>query len=510
MAGIQQVSFTSPGGGYDADVTEIERRRKMAEMLQAQASQPIEQQTAGGWVVPISPTQGFAKVVQGAMGGIENQRAQALAKQLRERQQADVQGDMSAYINALKGRPAVSSELTPQEYQQSSEYGPPNVDRQAQPAIPAGRIDPSLISQLKTPQMQQFAMQQLMTQMTPQEEKFGHTPQIEIINGQPHSVLYGDRGTRKVIGAITPRDKFNTQTADKTAELAQAERHYNSLSANQQQQLAMEAARLGISVQQLILDRARAANQGLQTQFETGSGVVPGMPTLPQIPQVPQRPQIPQAPQGSYAPTQNLNSPINQPGAFPAAPAPRPMAPQPVAPQPVASPQPATPGQRPLSPQKEQELEVARRKQIQEMENKRSFNMGGVNDALNTAERILSGGQKDGKLGGKPSVAPTQSMLGSAADWLGSVVGYAPEGAAEADQLRSIGGSLVAKMPRMEGPQSDKDVQLYREMAGQIGDATLPVSRRLAALKIVRDLYAKYEKTPQAAGGGASGGWKDL
>jgi hypothetical protein len=74
------------------------------------------------------------------------------------------------------------------------------------------------------------------------------------------------------------------------------------------------------------------------------------------------------------------------------------------------------------------------------------------------------------------------------------LTGTSPKGAAEADKLRVIGGILTSKVPRMEGPQSNVDVQLYRETAGQVGDATLPRSRRLAALDTVERLLAKYEK----------------
>jgi hypothetical protein len=45
----------------------------------------------------------------------------------------------------------------------------------------------------------------------------------------------------------------------------------------------------------------------------------------------------------------------------------------------------------------------------------------------------------------------------------------------------------------MEGPQSDKDVQLYKEMAADVGNDALPRGQRLSALKVMRELYGKYE-----------------
>ena len=131
--------------------------------------------------------------------------------------------------------------------------------------------------------------------------------------------------------------------------------------------------------------------------------------------------------------------------------------------------------------------EIAGAKTGSEAQAKREFNMSGASDTVDQAEKILTG-----------KVKPTASGIGALTDYAGSVVGYAPKGAAEADQLKALGGQLVAKMPRMEGPQSDRDVQLYTQMAGQIGDPTIPVSRRLAALQTVRGIVQKYEPQNKA------------
>jgi hypothetical protein len=51
----------------------------------------------------------------------------------------------------------------------------------------------------------------------------------------------------------------------------------------------------------------------------------------------------------------------------------------------------------------------------------------------------------------------------------------------------------------MSGPQSDKDVQLYREMAGQVGDPTLPVGTRQKASETIRRLNEKYAGMSEGA-----------
>ena len=86
----------------------------------------------------------------------------------------------------------------------------------------------------------------------------------------------------------------------------------------------------------------------------------------------------------------------------------------------------------------------------------------------------------------------TGSYLGAGADSLAGMVGYGTKGAQSGAQLKALEGSLIAKMPKMSGPQSDKDVLLYKQMAGQVGDATIPVSQRQAASKMIRKLNEKH------------------
>lgn len=130
-------------------------------------------------------------------------------------------------------------------------------------------------------------------------------------------------------------------------------------------------------------------------------------------------------------------------------------------------------------------------KQTAEAEAKRDFNMAGVTGIINQAESVL-GGTGDKK--------PTSSMIGNVIDKSAAMVGQTPRGAQQADELKVLGGYLVSKMPRMEGPQSNYDVQNYKEMAGDVGNPNLPIERRQAALRQLRQIVAKYDKgAPQSA-----------
>lgn len=96
--------------------------------------------------------------------------------------------------------------------------------------------------------------------------------------------------------------------------------------------------------------------------------------------------------------------------------------------------------------------------------------------------------------------AATGSLAGAARDKLAAVFGAAPEGAQAIAQLKVLQAGLMTSMPRMEGPQSDRDVMLYREAAGQIGDPTVPADIKKKAVQTIRQIQDKYI---ERAGGAA-------
>lgn len=86
----------------------------------------------------------------------------------------------------------------------------------------------------------------------------------------------------------------------------------------------------------------------------------------------------------------------------------------------------------------------------------------------------------------------TGSTIGASLDSVAQFFGSATPGSIKAQQLKAIEGALVAKMPKMSGPQSDKDVLLYRQMAAEIGDPTVPYERKAAAMGTVREIQERY------------------
>lgn len=86
----------------------------------------------------------------------------------------------------------------------------------------------------------------------------------------------------------------------------------------------------------------------------------------------------------------------------------------------------------------------------------------------------------------------TGSGVGRLIDVGAGFVGQATPGAIAIGRLQPIADMVLKMVPRFEGPQSDKDTRSYKEAAGQLADATLPTSIRVAAAKtIVRLMEAR-------------------
>lgn len=88
----------------------------------------------------------------------------------------------------------------------------------------------------------------------------------------------------------------------------------------------------------------------------------------------------------------------------------------------------------------------------------------------------------------------TASGIGSWLDDKLRFIGASTEGADAIAQLRIIEGKMLASIPRFEGPQSDKDIETYRQMIGQVADPTVPVSQKKAALETMKALRQKYKE----------------
>jgi hypothetical protein len=122
---------------YTTQASDIERRRKMADMLQQESMKPLAtNEMAGGYVLPISWTQGLAKALQG-YAGMQGQRkateeSQALA-QSRNQALAQALGGMPTGTPGTAGVPEQTYTATPAD----AEFGPANTQVGETSTIPA-------------------------------------------------------------------------------------------------------------------------------------------------------------------------------------------------------------------------------------------------------------------------------------------------------------------------------------------------------------------------------------
>lgn len=86
----------------------------------------------------------------------------------------------------------------------------------------------------------------------------------------------------------------------------------------------------------------------------------------------------------------------------------------------------------------------------------------------------------------------TGSGIGNVVDQGAALFGLSTKGAKAISSLQTIAGQLTSSMPRMEGPQSNNDVKLYQQMAGDLANPNLPDETRMAAARTLRALNNKY------------------
>jgi len=372
----EQFNVANP---YQLQQQELDRRQKMAEILQQQAFEPVQAGSYQGVQAPISPVQGLAKVLQMYLVNKNQEGLRSEQKALGEQYKADTSADIQRLIKGLQGQaatPEMKQEPMARDFEDNpnlaASFAQMQPDQQkaftmpAMPAKAAGVLDPSLIGDFKTPGMQQQALSMYMNQLAPKAPLILKEGEIAY-----HPTTYAEMfkgGTKSPFGNVNPAS-FTSESlkaftagggkdfsllvpavsADTKAKLAldreQSDRAFNNLSAKDRATLTNDATRLGISAADLF--------------FNTGMKV--GVPN-------------PLANQPVTQPVvQPVQQPLAQPLAQPVVPQaqPRPVAPpqpRPVAPNVAPNVAPVSPNQAlaaALSPRAQQELQVSQLKDQQ-------------------------------------------------------------------------------------------------------------------------------------------------
>jgi hypothetical protein len=336
----EQFNVANP---YQLQQQELDRRQKIAEILQQQAFEPMQAGSYQGIQAPISPVQGLAKVLQMYLANKNQENVKTEQKALGEQYQADTSADIQRLIKGLQGQAAVPEMQqkpmaadfadNPNLASTFSEMSPDQQKAFTTPAIQgkaAGVLDPSLIGEFKTPGMQQQALNMYMGQLAPKAPLILGEGQIAYNPTTGAEMFKG--GSKSPFGNVTPASYTSDSlkafsdgggkdfsllvpvvSADTQARLTQdaeqnaarlkqdreiSDRAFNSLSANQRASLANEGARLGISAADLYF------NTGIR------AGGAPNVGSQPVVAQP-----------GMQAPTQTQARPVAAPVLAPTAPA---------------------------------------------------------------------------------------------------------------------------------------------------------------------------------------------
>lgn len=283
----QTISFTAPNP-YQADLEKIKQQQQLAQLLQQQSMQPPERFSYKGIEARTSPLTGLAKALQGFASAKMQSDALKEQKELGERYRADQATDMQTLVEALKPREAQMAYPASEE---SFGVIPAGIAKEAKPA---GALEPSVFGSdvLKTPEMRNFAFQQYLTQQMPKQPKWekaeipqpdgsvkhgyvdvnASNPIATFIAGgvKPAGVHFANTGTAIVpINQATGKPLQNVSplqiniSPDAQARIDQAERHWSNLSANQKENLKLQAQQNGISLANLKLRQYEIDNPQL-------------------------------------------------------------------------------------------------------------------------------------------------------------------------------------------------------------------------------------------------------
>ena len=100
----------------------------------------------------------------------------------------------------------------------------------------------------------------------------------------------------------------------------------------------------------------------------------------------------------------------------------------------------------------------------------------------------------------------TGSLAGNIRDNAAALIGVSTDPSEAIAELQVLHAQLMLNQPRMEGPQGVKDVELYQQMAGKIGDPNVPAAQKKAALRKIIELQNKYVERARTEAPASPGG----
>lgn len=147
---------------YTVEQQAIDRRRRLAELLQQQAAAPMEMPSTPG--VRSSPFAGLAKLLQGYGASQKLENIDTEQKALGEKYQTERTNQFQELARLLSApaQAAQFSETIPEQGQ-----GTITKVNETAPARPAGYLPAETLSKFTNPDIQQLAMSRVLSQLEP-------------------------------------------------------------------------------------------------------------------------------------------------------------------------------------------------------------------------------------------------------------------------------------------------------------------------------------------------------
>lgn len=225
MAGISQVSFTSP---YAAEEMAIERRRKLAEMLATNAAAPMPTDMVGGWAVKRSPLEGLARLAQGASSAYLGNQAEERQKALGEKASSERSQALSRALGMMTGTPGGAEDTG----------GGDIVQQPAQAPNLMGAMQ--ALSQSNAPDLQAAGTKGLISQMLPQKPVVVGRTLIDPKNPGKPLAIDSTWQSEQEMSRVARSDESQL----KREEAAAAQKRQQEFQSNENRQRALDRAAL--------------------------------------------------------------------------------------------------------------------------------------------------------------------------------------------------------------------------------------------------------------------------
>ena len=504
--------LNQPQGGfrtptpYDKELAAIQRRERMAQIMQQQAFQPLEVNSFQGIPAPISPLQSIAKVLQMYVGMNAGEKADEARSEIGKRMQTEG----AQQIASLEGTPAQPA-VAPTPATSFTPMGADFEDNPNLPVAPSGNVEVA-----GTPGRPAIPSMPLSA-----DQKKQRLIQI-LSSGNPYAapvakLMFEDLQK----GATGPLAEYNLAVQqgykgtinDYKTEQARASRSITNV--NMPTSMAPMYVRNRLTGK---FEYVQPDNRGKfdMSNYEPAPTELPIQrliavrDTLP--PDSPDRRVIEQliakeATQ-SFAPNSTVVSPT---GTTQTTPAPLPgqvnvMVDGALRAMPIAEaealnarfkgaettsvegaradfefvtvPDPQNPAQKILVPKSQVAAQAASGTPVVAEVDKKVAQGQSMIELAQKAQALL------------PSA--TSGAISNLATMATDAAGIPTNKSAADGQLRIIGAQLVSNVPRMEGPQSDADVKLYRQAAADVANGNIPYQTRIKSLNTIIELNQKY------------------